>query len=169
MATTLVSSVGVDVSAVLAAALDLSTPGDSLAYPIAHDFADGAGDDQANQVWHDRRTVAAVTADNLDLAGVLYNPLGELVTLARVKAIIIFNRSTQCTLQLQAGASNGWAAFLGGTTPHLKIEPGGSVVLVAPKAAAWPVTAGSADVLTVYNSHASVAADYDIIIIGAKT
>jgi hypothetical protein len=147
-------------------ALDLSTVSDHLAKVFTLSLPDGIGSGQANKLFHDVRTLANSANESLDLAGVLTDAFGDILTLAKVKVLIIKNRDTVQTLSVGGAASLGWAAPFGDATDILKIAPGALAVLVWDPAGV-AVTAGTGDLLKIANGAAGNAADYEIIIIGS--
>jgi hypothetical protein len=154
--------------------LDLTTAEDALNEDYKTVLADGTGDDQADLVWHDRRTIAASSNDDLDLAGVLSDAFGDTVSFARIKGIFIRNRSDQqgtpTEAQIQVGGgSNVFASWLGASGDIVKIDAGGMFLLTNPTATAYAVTAGTGDILRVTNNDGSDQAEYDIIVIGATS
>ena len=163
----LVGAINLSVSASLTSPLDLSTPRDPLLYQLAQTIADGAGADQANQMWHDTRTLSASANDDLDLAGVLTNAFGATVTFARVKFILVKNKSTNAAaITVGPAPAQGVTNFLGTSD---RLPPGAFMAMGLFDAAGWAITAGTADKVRVSNTSGSVAATYDIILIGAIT
>jgi len=170
MATELTSAnVKVTATSTFSNALDLSTITDTLRLPIVHAFTNGTGADKAEITWHDQRTLAKETADNLDLAGGLSHAFGT-ATFTKIKALIIQNTSTATGLVLHVGgaASNAVSTLTAATNDVVVVGAGGTLVLTAPTDG-YVVTAGSADVLKVYNPHAETAVTYDIVVIGEGT
>jgi len=164
---TINGKVGVDVVVVTTKGLDLTSAIDTLALKTAINITHGTGADQADLIWHDTRTINAATNDDLDLAGVLQDAFGNVLTFARVKLLYVYNKSTDMTLTIGPAASNGFSTPFGGTTPSVNIKPGGIFLLIAPGATAYAVTAGTADQLRIGNAGGS-ATTYDIAILGAS-
>ena len=167
MAVTQVGSILVQVAAKLKDTLDLSTVVDDLLRKYSIPLAAGAGADQANQVFHDQRTLAASATEDLDLAASLVNPVGDTITFARVKAIIVFaSEGNTNNVQMSVPAANGFSTWALAASDGLTIRPGGIVALVAPDATAFVVTAGTGDLLTFTNAAAGSGVTYDVILIG---
>lgn len=128
----------------------------------------GTGSGQGNQWYLARRTVNATTADNLDLAGVLTNLTGT-ITFSHIKRLLLRIVSPDGTKKLQVGPrnqANAWQGPWGGTGATVYEE----VVEELDKKnqfGGWAVTAGSADVLGIYNPGAT-AVTYAIWIIGRQ-
>jgi hypothetical protein len=161
-------TIKLDLTSILTSALDLATAQAALTYAKSLALADGTGANQADQIWHDQRIIAASGTENLDLAGVLTNALGATVTFARVRAMLIF-AAVGNTNNVRVGntTSNAWATWAGANTHWIPVRPGGLMLLVAPDATGYTVTAGTGDQLTISNSGAGSGVTYDIILIGA--
>lgn len=153
---------GLSGSGTLTSALDLSTPTDSIAIgdgnfdAISLTFADGNGDEEAQSWWHDERTVAATTADNIDLAGTLSGVLGGTVTALKVKWIVVAIDAPDGVKTLRVGPrnqANAWQGPWGGTGATVYQDVTHHLALFEPYAG-WTVTAGTGDVLGVYNPSA---------------
>ncbi len=147
-------------------ALDLSTPADEFRLDLSDTLANGTGADQADQVWHDRRTLAATT-ENLDLAGSLTNAFGSTLTFALIKGLLVHNRQTTAgeTLTIGGAASAAFLLFNDATDKYV-LGPNGIFFVWKPCAAGRAVTTTSADILKMDAGTASVS--YDIWIIGAS-
>lgn len=133
------------------------------------DLANGTGDDQADLIFHDQRTLAASATENLDLAGVLTDPFGNAITFATVKAIVLRAAAGNTNDVIMGGAAS--AAFVGpfgDATDTVAVRPGGALVLAAP-ADGWTVTATTADILKAANSSSGTGVTYDITIIGTSS
>lgn len=168
----LTSSLSVGVSAKLVTPNDLgeAIATISKAYSVA--LTDGALAGQANRMWSDQRTLAASANEDLDLAGVLVDPLGSTVTLARVKALIVSAAALNTNnVVLGGAATNPFASLFGAGTHTLIVRPGATLALICGSADAtgYAVTAGTGDLLRIANSGAGTPVTYDIIVIGAAT
>lgn len=157
--------------------LDLSTPADSLNISKILEYAFGTGAGKADQIWHDRRVLAASADEDLDLAGVLTNWAGATVTFANIKAIIVINRSDETTTSpahtaTDASITVGGAAatqFVGplvDATDKVQVEAGGVFLVATKTAAGWTVTAATADLLNIANEDGVDEALYDIVLVG---
>lgn len=141
------------------------------AYPIQlaveYAFANGTGANQANAVFTDARSINASSDEELDLAGVLAEAFGATLTFTKVKLFAIVADAGNTNDVVVGGAgSNAWSAPFGDPTDTVKVRPGGALLLVAPNAAGYAVTAGSADKLKVANSGSGTAVGYKILIVG---
>lgn len=128
---------------------------------------DGTTVNKADILWADQRTVGSASNDDIDLAGVLTNAFGAVITAAELVALLIINKArngTANTTNLTIGVgSNPFIGFLGGTTPTIgPIRPGGMFMIASPDAAGiGTVVAGTGDILRVANS-SGAAATYQI-------
>lgn len=140
--------------------LDLSTPVDAPTIQWQVNLTDGAGADQADQVWHDRRSVANGSPDDIDFEGGLVNAFGVTLNPARVAVLAIRHVSGPGNLTI---GNDGNALVLGfGAGSHTwTIRPGGWFIVTAPDSGGWGTTAGSADILQLASSSGTVV--YDII------
>lgn len=174
----LVAKFTVKIEATCGTLVDLATRESVLRMAKALEFAFGSGAAQADQIFWDRRVIAASGNDPLDLAGTLLNPNGGTITFANVKGIAVYNRSDESISSL-AGAHVATDAdivvldtsstFQGPCKTVAKgqeIQAGGIYIATNPLAAGWAVTAGSADIFQVDNQDGADEALYDIMLIG---
>lgn len=153
----------------LTSALDLASKGSSLKYPKQYDWTDGSGAGQVSKVFHDQRTLSASATEDLDLNGTaLQDPLGTNLALTKVRLLIVCAASGNTnTVNVGGAASNGFTTWVGDATDVVKIRPGGALILVAPDATAYAVTAATGDLLTVTNGGGTTGVTYDVIIAGS--
>lgn len=164
---TLTTNLNLRLNTDLSSTLDLVTPKAVQPFQYLLAMESGAGLNQANVIWSDRRTVNASATDSLDLAGGgLLDALGAAFAPARVKIIAIRNRGAQ-EIRLTRPAANG-VPFLEAAGDAIPIGAGGLNLWVCPTAAGKVVTAGTGDLIDVVNGAGS-AVDYDIVIIGASS
>ena len=129
---------------------------------------EGVGAGQADKMFSDARSIAASQSQDLDLAGVLTDPLGGTLTFAKVKAIYIKAAATNTNSVVVGGAASN--AFVGPWSADATTAlPPGGVLLLVHGGAGWPVTASTGDLLKIANSSSGSAVAYDIIIIGTST
>jgi len=156
------------IEATQTATADLSSPVDPLAITKRVDLASGVGANQADLMFHDRRTLAASGTEDLDLAGVLVDKFGTTLTFARIKEVwIVAAAANTNNVNVTRPAANGVPLFLA-AGDGLPVLPGGVFHWIAPNAAGIAVTAGTGDLLTVTNSAAGTGVTYDVVIIGAS-
>lgn len=121
-------------------------------------LSDGTTANKADLSYMAERTVASASNDDIDLAGVLTDALGDTVTAAELVAVMVINAQKDGTANTTdltiGGGSNPVVGFLGGTTPTIgPIKPGGMVMLAAGDAAGLgAVAAGTGDILRIANS-----------------
>jgi hypothetical protein len=164
-------SLSVEIKASLAwlweEALELSTLVDSSKLEVQAALSAGDGPGEADQIWHDTRTLAATSNDDLDLTALVQTIHGQSVSLgfAALKAILIHNTSDTDALVIDSSVSNGLTApFAASATSKLEI-PASSPLLLVNKLAGWTVTAGTGDVLRIGNA-GSTEIQYKIVIVG---
>lgn len=166
MALTTRISMGID--AELTKALDLSTPEDHMILNSVYAWPTGTGAGQADLLWHDQRTLAASATEDLDLAAVLSDAFGTVLTFARIKMIIVKAAVANTNnVNVTRPAANGVPIFLA-AGDGVPVLPGGAYWWIAPTATAIAVTAGTGDLLTITNSAAGTSVTYDIVLIGAS-
>lgn len=132
-------------------------------------YGDGAGANQANVIWSDRRTLAASASESLDLAGSLSGLLGAAV-FARVKYIEIRAAAGNTNSVVVTRPENNGVPFV--TAEHKifpDIPPGGRATWGDPGATGVVVTASSGDLISIANGGSGTSVEYEIIIIGAAT
>lgn len=167
----LTTSVSIGVIASLTNVADLGVvPTAKLDYNTALKLATGTAAGQADKLWFDTRTLAASATEDLDLAGVLTDAFGAVVTFARIKGLVVVAAAGNSNnVVLGAAAANPWTALLG-ATGTLTVRPGAGVWVFAGAADAtgYAVVAGTGDILKVANSAGGTAVTYDIALIGAS-
>jgi hypothetical protein len=127
----------------------------------------GIGYDQADLVFFDSRTLGG-SSETLDLVGGFADAFGTTVSPAKIKAVIIANRSQTLTLTAKAASSNGWTGLFGGSTDAANIgkassQAYGYFVWFAPQGVA--ITAGTGDSITIGGTAGQT---YDIMVIGTS-
>lgn len=145
--------------------LNTTTVTDSATANLTFAIADGTGDDQANGYHKDVITVAASATTTIDLRALplkLFGGTGTL-SLAKVKALLIVNRSTTASLSVNGTTSNRWTALSAGA---MTLGPEG--VLYVTHLNAGYATSASDKVIAITNNGAS-AADVEVYIVGVKS
>ena len=146
---------------------DGSVSSDPVSKTISFALSNGGGDGNVSDIYHERRVLTTGATQEYDLAGVLVDELGQTLTFAQIKGIIIHSTlAANKTLTIGAGTDEllGW---VGDATDVINVYAGGMFALIAPNTG-YTVTAGSADDLLVTNA-AGGSSTYDIIIIGDAT
>jgi hypothetical protein len=146
----------------------LDTAVDPLSKAYSPIMTQGTGAAQADQQWHNSRTLAASTSEVLHLYGVLVDAFGELVNFARVKALQVANLSQTGSMTIGGAGTNPWVGPFGGGAQTLELPAGGILLLAAPAdAVGWVVTNNSADQLQIANNDSANPLTYEIVIVGA--
>jgi hypothetical protein len=149
---------------------DLSSVKDTGAISLEDTLANGTAIDQADVLWHDRRTLAATTSEDLDLAASLVSALtGAAVTFAKIKCIYIKNRATTAGYILAVGGASAtqFVNWVANSSDILNISPDGFLLLWNPSLAGYAVAASTGDLLKINNTGGG-SLDYDIVLIGTS-
>jgi len=171
MAATLSTDLGASLAWVFQEDRDLSSVIDSSRLEYVASLANGTGADQADVLWHDERTVAATSNDDLDLTNLSSPLFGSTVTfsLVTVKAILITNTETAPPAVLRVGGAGAVAGAFGapfaGDQDAVVEVPLDSGLLLSNKSSGWAVVNGSSDLLRIANPGAA-AITYRIAILG---
>lgn len=157
--------------------LNLSTPVDNPRIgsggfaEIKASITNGTGSGQCDLWFHDQRSVAGTSNDNIDLAGSVTNPItGAAMTFVKIKVLLIKIVTPTSTYVLRVGpgvtgASNAWIGPWIGTSPYETVY---DTLYKVSLIDGWgTITAGSADTLCIYNP-GSVAIVYNIWLIGTS-
>lgn len=167
MATTLTARVALSLAAELNKGLDVGSANYPATLGVTNVFDNGTGANQANELFTDTRTLTASSSENLDLAGVLADAFGAVLSFTRVKAIMITAAAANTNDVVVGGhPTAAFSPMFGDPTDTVVIKPGGTFVLVAPDATGYPVVATTADMLTVTNSAGGTSVTYTIAIVG---
>lgn len=120
---------------------------------------------KADRLFTDTRTLAASAGEDLDLAGVLANPLGATFTATEIVAIVV-EAAAGNTNNVVVGnaASNTFVGPFGAATHTLAVRPGQYLALIDNEG--WTVTAGTGDLLRITNGSSGTPVTYTITIIG---
>lgn len=161
----LTSKITVALEGLLSKSLDLGNVNAPVNLNKVVSYGDGTADGQADLIFHDQRTLSASSNEDIDLAGILTDAMGDTITMAEVKAIVVVAASSNPALLTVKGASATHANPFDTADAGVLVPPGGFF--------AWnggtgglSVTAGTADLINI----ASGAGDdhiYDIYLIGA--
>lgn len=159
-------TIKLSIDSALTNSLDLSSVIDTLSRNQRNDFATGTGANQANQVFHDQRTLTSSATENLDLAASLVNAFGSTITFTKVKAVFFYAASANTnSVQVTREGTNGVPIFMA-AGDGIALTPGAWVCACWPDATGVAVTAATGDLLTITNSAGSTSVTYDVIIIG---
>jgi hypothetical protein len=138
----------------------------SVSFLLSHDLVSRLTVADCDQVYTATRTLAGGASENLDLAGSLVSPLGETVTLARVKAILVELLDTTAASSIDVGVT---VANQVPGLPAARLNNRASVLAQCDDATGWPVTAGTGDLYRITNNDGAVTATYRITILGSTT
>ncbi|MGE3406807.1 MAG: hypothetical protein AB7I37_08340 [Pirellulales bacterium] len=172
MPTTLACELRASLAWLFQDALDLSTVSDASKLDYSQSLANGVAADQADQIWHDQRTVAAGADDDLDLTALASSFFGGSISisLAQLKGLLLVNTSSTAgdKLRLDSSVANACTGPFGGSASS-QIEVGAdSPLLLASKKDGWPVTGGSGDILRIHNPGGN-AITYKIVLVGTSS
>lgn len=161
----------VQVNLTLQNPLDLNAAQDALSKSVNQKWKTGAGLLQIDQVFHDSRTLASGANEDLDLNGTaLENAFGAAIALLRLKVLFILNTSDDNIITVGGAAANAISTIFGATNDKLVIRAGGVLMLTAPDATGYVITATTADLLNIADDgSASGSATYDIVLAGSTT
>jgi hypothetical protein len=160
-------SLRITLQALLSGTADIGSREQNVNYTVARPFSTGTGDGQTDLAFTDTRTLSASATENLDLAGGLTDALGNTLTFASIKALIVVAAAGNTNDVVVGGAaSNAWAAPFGDATDAVKVPPGGVLVLADFGATGFAVTAGTGDILKVANGGSGTPVSYDLLIVG---
>lgn len=168
LADTLTAKLHGGVEARLLGSNDLGTVVTDFGRPVTVDLASGTGENQADLIFADSRTLTASSTENLDLAGSLASPHGATLTFATVKAIYIKAAAANTNNVVVGGAgSNTFVGPFSDSSDKIAVRPGG-VLMISATETGWTVTASTGDILLVANSSSGTSVTYDIIIVGTS-
>lgn len=130
----------------------------------------GTSSGQADLMFADQRTLAASATENLDLAGVLVDPLGATLTFGHVKLIYIHAAATNTNDVCVGGAAtNTFSGPFADPTDKVCVKPGAVAFLTVFTGVGWTVTPATGDILKVANSSSGTSVVYDVVILGTST
>ena len=146
---------------------DLGPPRFMAALEKIVQFTNGVLASQANLLFADTRQIAASGTDDIDLAGVLTDAFGAVITAAEIVGVVIVAKATNVNdLVVGNHATAAWFGMFGAAAHTTKVRPGGVLCNFAPDASGLgAVTAATADMLRIVNGGAGSVVDYDIVIL----
>lgn len=149
-------------------ALDLGTASLPLDLHWSDRWRTGTGADQADLLFTDRRTIAASSNEDLDLAGALSDAFGSTLTFARIKGLIVAAAAGNTNNVVVSRPSSNGVPIFSAASDAISVRPGGVLAWFAPDATAVAVTAGTGDLINIANSSSGSTVTYDVVIIGAS-
>lgn len=161
------SNLLVEFASTLSSVLDHGTATFPAKLSGSYTLANGTGANQAQTVFSDQRTLAASTAEDLDLSGTLTDAFGATIAFTKVKAICV-KAAAANTNDVEVGgqATNGFSTIFSDASDVVLVKPGGMFALIAPDANGYAVTAGTGDLLQITNGGAGTSVTYDVVIVG---
>ncbi len=141
--------------------------GDVALPNISWNFEYGTGNQQIDKWYLDTRTLAATTYDDLDLAGGVTDFQGNAITFTKIKRAFLAVLDPDGTKKVRfgpQGRTNAAQLWFGGTAAAVYEE----VVWYTDRIdtyTGWTVTAGTGDILSVYNPTGS-SLSYTIWLMG---
>lgn len=145
--------------------VDIGTAKYNPTYTYESTFTNGTGDDQAELVFTDERSLAASTGEDLDLYGNLSDQFGTLINGATLKCLVVEAKSTNGGNIVVGGASaNALAALFADTSDKINVKPGGLFAWRAPNTGIT-ITDSTGDKLRIENSDSGAGATYKIIMV----
>jgi hypothetical protein len=144
--------------------MNTTTVTDTATANLAFTLADGTGNDQANGYFKDVITIAAGGTATVDLRSLTLTLMGGTGTLslAKVKTLLVKNRSTAASLSVGGTTSNRWTALAAGATT---VGPDG-VLYVSHPTAGYATTAS--DQVSAITNNGAAAADVELYVVGVK-
>ncbi len=167
MSGTLVTQLVLKILATGTLANNINTADDPLAKDYTQLLSSGTGANQASNMFHDVRTIAASGTDNLDLSGVLTNVFGVTLVFTKIKALFVKAAAANTNDVLLGNGANPFIGPFGAAGASVvTVKPGGIALFVAPDVNGYAVTASTGDILKVANSSSGTSVTYDIVILG---
>jgi hypothetical protein len=164
---TLQTTIDVNLTGLLAAALDLGAAQYAPTINKRITLLTGTGNGQADLMFTDTRTVSASSTDALDLAGSLSGPIGGTLTFVKVKGLLVRAAAGNANnVRVNRPATNGVPLFLA-ASDGVDVLPGGLLLWVAPNTGVT-VTPATGDLINIDNSGAGTSVTYDVVIIGTS-
>ena len=163
------TQVALTVRANLDSALDLQSRVAALNFSRGFSLDDGTGAGQADKIWSDTRTLTASANEDLDLAGVLTDAFGAVITFVKVKGIFVAAAAGNTNnVVVGAAAATQFVGPFGAATHTVAVAPGGFFAICRSDATGWAVGAGASDFLRIANSAGGTSVTYDIVLLGTS-
>ncbi len=178
MSATLTSKFTLLISSILANTVGVAPVQANVELSNALALATGTGANQADKLYTAQITRTHASPDgDLDLAGVLTDPLGQTITMAKIRAILLIAAAANVNSVVVGGGATAPVTSIffdyvatALAQPALKLKPGGVLFLTAPATAGYAVTATTADKLQISNGDedATTSVTVDIYILGTS-
>ncbi|REJ94886.1 MAG: hypothetical protein DWQ35_07390 [Planctomycetota bacterium] len=173
MAASLALDIAASLSWVFQDTQELTTISDTAKLQFAADLANGTADDQADRLWHDERTLATATHEDLDLTALAASVFENSVTvsLATVRALLLINTATTAGEDLLVGGAgaggNAWASPFNGDQDAQLVLPADATLLLVNKKNTWTIANGASDQLRIANDGTG-SITYRVVIVGTS-
>ena len=134
----------------------------------------GTGSNQIDRHFHDQFTLAPSASTTIDLTALSqlgYHGSAYTVNFARVKVIAVVNLATiiGTDLHIDTSVTNAWIVPWDSSTTTLhKVKANSGILMVDPLAAAWPVTAGTADIMKFTNTSSTDTLTFRLALLGVS-
>jgi hypothetical protein len=164
------STIQFTIGATITGAPNVGSSQAALNLPLGWAFPSGTGAGQADVAWWMYSTLAASTSETWDFAGTLRDLLNNLVTMARLKALVVTAAAGNTNNVVVGGGATTITTLFGATTHTTSLRPGETVAWFSGSndATGKVITAGSADLLQIANSGAGSTVSYTIAAIGCS-
>lgn len=150
-------------------ALEGATPAWALNKTWAAPLTTGVAANMADKIYAASLTLGISAGQDIDLAGVLFDPFGVALTFVKIKAVAILASALNTNnVNVSRPASNGVPWFLA-ASDGFALGPGGIYLYANPALAGIAtVTPGTGDILRLDNSGAGTSVALDLVIIGTS-
>ena len=147
----------------------LMNPADTEAISAGISIATGSGAEQANQSFLKEYTPAQFGVTTIDLFGSITNAFGDTISLLKIKALVIANKSLTHSLVIGGAASPIMSGTNTITLPPATTQ-GPSMLALVGNGLGWTVTNTSADALVLTDGGEDTnAGQFDVLVIGTQT
>lgn len=162
MPATVTSRLSLNLNSILANAIGLAAGQAAIDAGLIKALASGTGADQCDRVYSERAK-SIVAAYDVDVSGGLLDAFGVAFVLARAKVLVVVADAANPGNIIVGGDINALLFGFGAATHTIAVKPGGALVLFAPDATGWPVTAGTGDILQFAPSAGTCLFDFAIL------
>jgi len=146
MSTAVAGKISVVANLVLTNTIGLQAAVATLDRTLATVFTSGVGLNQVNRIYTELDKSLSAAYD-LDLSGALTDALGAACVFVRVKGLLAWTPTTN-TGNVEIGGDAAAALFgFKDPTDVISVRPGGTLLLLAPDATGYAITATTADIL----------------------
>jgi len=166
MATALKTTIDFNLIASLESGVSGQSGGIAHQINLIKNLTNGTSTNQCDRVYQVTSTLTSGSTDTYDLAGVVENVYGTVISFAEVQFLAIQSSgSTGQNLTIGKAASNPVTTIWSGSSA-VEIVPGGGTLFKDGGTDGYAITAGSADSIAVTNTHGSASITYTLLIVG---